>query len=288
VPKELVSPKQVAKAIGVSESSLKRWCDRGLIPTTRTAGGHRKMPVSGVLEFLRSTGHSLVKPELLGLPAATGRGERTLTKANARFFDAIVAGDEAVCCQIALDLMLAKIPISSICDRVIAGAFRQIGELWDHGELAVFQERRACEICLRVIHELRSTLPVPQKGAPWAIGGTLSGDHYDLPTALVELTLLSLGWNAASFGTSLPSETVQEAILKTKPKLFWLSVSFIDDEDGFLEAVPEIRNATETTGAAFAVGGRALHSALRRQIAYSAFCDTLQHLESFAATLHSK
>ena len=36
---ELVSPKQVAHAMGVSESSLKRWCDQGLIPTVRTAAG---------------------------------------------------------------------------------------------------------------------------------------------------------------------------------------------------------------------------------------------------------
>jgi excisionase family DNA binding protein len=64
--KELITPKQVARAIGVSESSLKRWCDRGLIPTVRTAGGHRRLPISGVLSYLRETGHEMVRPELLG------------------------------------------------------------------------------------------------------------------------------------------------------------------------------------------------------------------------------
>jgi predicted site-specific integrase-resolvase len=29
----LLTPKQVARAIGVSESSLKRWCDKGVLPT---------------------------------------------------------------------------------------------------------------------------------------------------------------------------------------------------------------------------------------------------------------
>ena len=48
--KKLISPKQVARAIGVSESTLKRWCDRGLIPMTKTAGGHRRMEVEAVVD----------------------------------------------------------------------------------------------------------------------------------------------------------------------------------------------------------------------------------------------
>ncbi|OYW17913.1 MAG: hypothetical protein B7Z55_11620, partial [Planctomycetales bacterium 12-60-4] len=66
--RELLTPKQVAVAIGVSESSLKRWCDRGILPTVRTAGGHRRIPTSGVLKFLQQSGHPLVQPEVLGLP----------------------------------------------------------------------------------------------------------------------------------------------------------------------------------------------------------------------------
>ena len=65
---DLVSPKQVARAIGVSESSLKRWCDQGLIKTVRTAGGHRKMDIAEVLRYVREQDHKLVSPEILGLP----------------------------------------------------------------------------------------------------------------------------------------------------------------------------------------------------------------------------
>ena len=53
--RELLTPKQVARAINVSESSVKRWCDKGVIPTQYTAGGHRRIPLSGLMEFLRSS-----------------------------------------------------------------------------------------------------------------------------------------------------------------------------------------------------------------------------------------
>ena len=71
---EQLTPKQVARAIGVSEASLKRWCDKGLIEMVRTVGGHRRLPLSSVLQFLRSSGHQLVRPEILGLPPTTGTG----------------------------------------------------------------------------------------------------------------------------------------------------------------------------------------------------------------------
>ncbi len=44
--KQLLTPKQVARAIQVSESSIKRWCDRGTIPAEYTAGGHRRIPLA--------------------------------------------------------------------------------------------------------------------------------------------------------------------------------------------------------------------------------------------------
>ena len=70
---EPLSPKQVARAIQVSESSIKRWCDKGVIPTKYTAGGHRRIPLGGLMDFLRSTKHTIAQPEILGLPATTGR-----------------------------------------------------------------------------------------------------------------------------------------------------------------------------------------------------------------------
>ena len=68
VMKQVFSPKELARAIGVSESSLKRWADDGLIRVTRTAGGHRRIHIAEAIRFLRETEATLVRPEILGLP----------------------------------------------------------------------------------------------------------------------------------------------------------------------------------------------------------------------------
>ena len=86
------SPKQVARAIGVSESTLKRWCDSGLISMTKTAGGHRRIEIEAVVRFLRQSGRELVAPELLGLPVTAGRTAWTLNRATDRMTTALIAG----------------------------------------------------------------------------------------------------------------------------------------------------------------------------------------------------
>ncbi|QDT47312.1 MerR family regulatory protein [Symmachiella dynata] len=282
---ELVSPKQVARAIGVSESSLKRWCDRGLIETTRTAGGHRKLAISNVLEFIKTSGLNIADPAVLGLPPSTGQGPRTLNAAQRQMIKSLVADDEQACRQVVFDLVLANHKFSSIGDVVIAPAFGEIGEKWDCGEVEVYQERHSCEMCLRVLHELRATLPAVDPDAPLAIGGALAGDHYSLSTTLVELVLREDGWNAETLGNNLPAETLVHAIQQKQPKLFWISASHIADRSQFLLDVEQLYATAQVNGTALAIGGRAMTEELRKQMKAHAFCDTLGHLESFASTL---
>ena len=66
----LVSPRNLAEAIGMSESSLKRWADRGLLQVTRTAGGHRRIAIRDAIRFVRERQLRFLKPTAIGLPAA--------------------------------------------------------------------------------------------------------------------------------------------------------------------------------------------------------------------------
>lgn len=283
--RELLSPKQVARAIGVSESSLKRWCDRGLIPTERTAGGHRRLRLDAVVSFIRDGGYELQDPQLLGLPATTGQTEWTLQRAKERLRDALVAGDESVCRQIVLDVYLARHSVSVICDQLIAAAFHDIGDLWDCGDVEVYEERRACEISVKLIHELCHIVPHPQGNAPVAFGGTIDGDPYTLAVSMAELVLRDAGWNAASLGHMLPFATLRTAVETHRPKLLWLSISAIRDEARFVKEMHDLFTVTQSKGTALAVGGRSLSTDLRQQLRYSVFCDTLQNLADFARTL---
>jgi methanogenic corrinoid protein MtbC1 len=283
--RDLLTPKQVARAIDVSESSVKRWCDKGVISTQYTAGGHRRIAMSGLIEFLRGRKYQLTHPEALGLPPTSGQTSRVVDRAREQLTAALLAGDEPRCLQIAIDLYLAEHSISVICDEVFAAVFREIGDRWACGEAEVFQERRGCQISLHVLHELRSLLASPPADAPLAIGGAASGDQYSLGTSMAELVLRDVKWNAISLGDNLPFDSICAAIRQYRPKLFWLSCSHIADKSEFLAGYRELYEEFGLD-VAFVVGGYALTDKIRQQMKFSAYCDNMQHLEGFAQTLY--
>jgi methanogenic corrinoid protein MtbC1 len=279
--KELLSPKQVARAIGVSESSLKRWCDQGLIQTVRTGGGHRKLPICDVIRFLRERDHAIVCPEILGLPTRSPQSEIGLQRGCGSLVDALLEGNESLARQIIFDLYLARHSISVICDQVLCRAFREIGHRWECQSADVYQERRGCELARRILFELRRAQPRPDP--LWtACGGTLEGDEYTLPTTMVELVLRDAGWNATSLGASIPAASMIKAIHDTRPRLFWVCVSHIEDLDRFIREFKPLYEAAHSVGSALAVGGRALTEEVREQITFCCYCDTMQQLEAFA------
>ncbi len=285
--KDSLTPRQFARALGVGESSIKRWCDKGMIQAHVTPGKHRRIALSAALEFVREGRHDIVHPEALGLPPSSGRTSRVTDRARQQLVEALLEGNEPLSRQITVDLYLAGHSPSVICDESIAKAFTVIGDKWACGTAEVYQERRACEIALRVLHDLRGMMPQPLVGeSVMAIGGTPPGDQYTLGTTMVELVLQSVHWNATSLGDNLPFETLSAALSQHQPALFWLSCSHIEDEQQFIDGYSQLFE-THSGNVAFVVGGYALTEPIRRQMKYASFCDSMQQLETLANSLRA-
>ena len=280
------SPNQVAKSLGVSEASIKRWCDKGILSSSKTAGGHRRIPVHVVLDFVRENDFTLAQPEVLGLPPTVGSGSRTLDQACRLYGEALEQGDETRCLQLTMDLRLAGHDMDAIGDRVVAPAFDHLGQRWEHGEAEVYQERRGVEITRYVLSRLKDTLAPAAPAALVAIGATPPGDPYSLPGQLCELVLLELGWQATFLGSELPFETTAQAVVDLRPRMLWLSVSNLDPPQRFIEGYHQLYELCRERQCAVVLGGRVLTDIVRREIQYASYGDRLQHLQSFAQSLY--
>ena len=115
-------------------------------------------------------------------------------------------------------------------------------------------------------------------------GATPSGDPYMLPNQLVQLVLKNAGWNATSLGGGLPFETIQAALEDRRPRLFWLSVSVVENESEFLRSYREFTSHVDPK-IAIVVGGRGITDRIRKQMKFSSCCDNLQQLESYVNSL---
>ena len=279
------SPRMVARAIGVSESSLKRWCDQGRLETTKTVGGHRRLSRGEVVRFLRDANLSLADPEAIGLPKVDSDAIRTDPVASETIKNALLSADEPTVRQVLLTMYASGWRLHRIFDDVVSHVFQSIGELWQCNDIEIYKERLSCEITINILRELRSLLPKPKEGAPIAIGASLVGDMYTMPSLMVEMIMMSLGWKAHSLGSNLPLSTLLAAANDYQPRLFWVSLSHIQDESKLIEEFNEFAEKMPKT-TALAIGGNAITPELRKQLNFSVCCDNMRQFEMFAENMN--
>ncbi len=144
---------------------MKRWCDAGSIPVIRTLGGHRRITLDGLQNFLRETERTLINPDVLGLPNLS-LGRRTSIPGaedplRSEFRDALASGDEGTCWQLMQQQIEQGKTRTETAEELITDAMHGIGESWDQHQIDVYQERRSCQITQRLIFQLRAQLPAP-------------------------------------------------------------------------------------------------------------------------------
>lgn len=274
------TPKQVAQALGVSESSIKRWVDGGKVEAVKTAGGHRKLSLASVVKLAREQGYHIVRPEVLGLAAGHARGR--LAEAFDPLLEALSAGDELASQAIIEPLYHAGHSMVEIADQVFAPVFHEIGHRWASADLNVHQERRACEIAIATLHNLRRMLPLPAADAPTALAATPSGDHAELPVRLAELVLREKGWDARVLGIALPLEEIRAAIEKRPPDLALMSVTHAEAAHEFVDTLnSELLGPTREI-TRWIVGGQAFPPDRRSEIDCWRFSNSMEELADAA------
>lgn len=217
----LLSTRELAEALGVSESSLKRWADSGRIAATRTEGGHRRIGLAEAMRFIRDTGAPIARPELLGMPevaVARARGEDRLA-------NYLREGDSVGARGWLTARFLEGATIAELADGPIREAMTGLGELWRHDESGVFIEHRGTEVCMQAVAQIRNMLSTVPVTAPIALGGSPAGDPYVLSTQLAAMVVTEAGMRAVNLGPDTPVAAFAHAVVEHEPKLVWISVS---------------------------------------------------------------
>ncbi|MCZ6684324.1 MAG: B12-binding domain-containing protein [Planctomycetota bacterium] len=286
VTDQYIRPRQLAEAIGVSESTLKRWTDRGLLPSVKTVGGHRRLPLWGIIAFLRKTGQPLIQPELVGFSAPVLAPDgRSLAGSLPFFVDLLLGGHVMEAKELTLRAYLRGHSLCDICDDLFRPAMQTIGSRWASGECDVYKEHCATQTMCRVIGRLRTSLRPPAEHDPLALGAAPQGDPYGLSTLMAELVLLGRGWQAVNLGPNTPLRSLARAVIDMRPRLIWLSVSAEPDTGAFVSEYEALREAAQETRTPIAIGGRGINDELRQALTYSTYGERLKHLGAFVDTL---
>lgn len=260
--KTFLTPGDLARAIGVSESSLKRWADEGRLAVSRTAGGHRRIPLSEAVQFIRRSGAPLLDPAALGIsgsrsPRAPRPGSLNREETGERLFQLLLRDDAVGSRALVVSLYLAGWGIDAIGDGPIREALRRVGELWRHDEQGVFIEHRATQTCLHALLEVRDLVRAPARGAGVALVAAPAGDRYLVPTVLAASVLADLGFADHNLGPETPWPALGAAITHYRPLLLSLSLSVPPaDPKATAAGLADAADLLAPHGGSLVVGGR--------------------------------
>ncbi len=277
--------KQVADALGVSVSTVKRWVDAGVMDATRTQGKHRLVRLSSALQFARRERFPL--DHLLEL-ADTQTSLVTDDRSIEVLVGALQQGRSREAYALIASVARAGGAVA-LADRVIRPVMERVGHGWLVGSVDVYEEHQATQIVGSALSELivqAAQGPTPATRRPLALTATPEGDPYTLPGLLGELVLREGGWDVRNLGPNLPLRSLAAAIRHYRPGLVFLSVGAIGDRSRFLNDYPYFYEAATQVGSATILGGRALDPDLRSKLVYASFGDRMAHLAEFARMLY--
>jgi len=284
-----LSPRDFAVALGVSESSVKRWVDDGKIRALRTPGGHRRIAVSEAIRFVRATAAPLPRPELLGIRELKGRTVAPgadLAAVSAAFYEALTDGRAVAARGIVVQAFLAGVSFAALCDGPIRSSLTRVGDLWHHDQAGVFVEHRATAIAVEVLGLLR-TLVAVEEGAPRAVGCAPAGDPYVIPTLAVSVALTGEGFDVTNLGPETPMLSLKLAVERVRPAVVWISASTSPGADAVAFGTETVLPLIQQIGATLVIGGRAFETDAHRLPPGAAHRATIADLLSLARGLQT-
>ncbi len=287
IDSNLLSTARAAQLLGVSVATIKRWVDDGGLPAHKTLGGHRRIRLSDIQEFVKQ--NHFPHADLVEL----GIGEDNVSAQDLHnqweeLCKALLNNQQETVRSFILGTYKAGTPIEYLGDYLVAPAMTQVGSNWENKIIDVYQEHQATRLCESVLFELKALVDKEtQGGQVLAIGGAPEHDPTVIPSLLIQILLTKQGWETRNLGPNTPLRSFRKALLDHKPRLLWVSVSHpLEQKDSFLAEFQELYHTAKEQGTEVAVGGRELSAHWRASIPYTFFGDGLSHLARFTRTLH--
>lgn len=289
--KKLTS-REAARLLGVSEASVKRWADGGLLPVIKTVGGHRRFRPEDVAIFRREGLHKTGRPAARKHPTPHGSQVEKLGRAAARrvtvehLYDALLAGSGDEAASILVKLHLGGSGVAELSDLLLCPAMRRIGDLWHRGEISVAQEHVASRTALEALAALRAGLHPDETHGKIAVCCAVEEDFHELPVHLAALTLEARGWDVVNLGTSTPFFALAEVVERFAPRLVCVASTVLEGLDRAAREYAELSETVRRFGVSVVLGGNGFAGAeVRRRFPADLYAEDFRQLEKFAVAL---
>ncbi len=281
-----LTTQEVARLLSVSEATIKRWADDGLIYSEKTAGGHRRFGLAEVARFQRERGGAHT-PQNPNHAAAKAKSAEKISPGL--LFERLAAGDEDGTSALLISSYLHGQNLASLFDRVITPTMHRVGDLWCRGEMTVADEHLATQTIIAALQKLRSVIHLSPPTETSALVCGIEGDLHELPVHLAHSLLEAEGWGVINLGPNTPLFTIVEALAKHRPQMLCISAKLILDPDRLVRDYAQVRKAAAKPYCAIVMGGSGLEDrSLRQRFPSEFYAANFEQLRGFARRMLSK
>lgn len=261
-----LTTKEVARLCRVSDATVKRWEESGLLLSERTNGGHRRFRAEEICRFQseQNLGVKVTQGDESAYKASTRRRENK-NYSSCPLFHSLIAGCEEESANLLISEYLSGKPLAHIFDNLVAPAMHQIGELWYVGKLTVAQEHLATRAVMNAMYKLRSVLPVSKDRHGLIFCCGVEGDFHELSPYLVQMTFENIGWEVVNFGANTPLYSICDEILRQSPNTICISATTIPDIERATRDYQEFRSKISKIKIPVVIGGLAFADERIRQ-----------------------
>jgi len=282
-----LTTKDVARLLLVSEATVKRWADDGLLRPKKTAGGHRRFSIQSVALFRREQGLA---------PAAQSSAKRARKKtvpgrlASAESFgDLLLSENEAEATAQLIDAYLQDHALATLFDTTITNAMHRVGDLWFNGTITIADEHLATRVMLSALQKLRGIVVPGEATGLKAVCCGIEGDLHELPIHLAEIIFESEGWDTSNLGPNTPLFTLRDMVAQKKPDLVCVSARSIVDLDRATTEYAQFRKTIEKINSVTILGGEAFRdSNFRQRFPAEFYAESFSGLSKFLKELARK
>lgn len=216
----LLTSTSVGEILNVHSSTVKRWCDEGVLRSEKTSGGHRRIHLRDALEAARvmeiTTSLSPFHPWEANVWLATSEIEDlgSYRRLHNLALGWLARGEADLLGRLLYEVgRRPSIPFPDFLDQGIRGLMAQVGEAWQEGRLVVGEEHMATQVVAEALLRLRPGWDrVGVEGMdgettrPVAVVGAVEGDQHELGALAVRVILEMEGWRVYYLGADVPVE----------------------------------------------------------------------------------
>lgn len=281
---------EVARLCRVSDATVKRWEEAGLLKSERTGGGHRRFRAEEVARFQREQGLGLKQNHGdESVAKTTKRARERKNHSDSAFLQTLIDGGEEAAANVFIRAYLEGRPLTQIIDRIVCPAMREVGELWHRNEIGIAQEHLATRTVIAALYKLRNTLPVPEMRDQLAICCAMDGDLHELPTLMAQMAIENEGFEVINFGAAMPLYSLADEVARHAPNLVCISAAVINDLERLSRDYKVFREKTANIDIPVMLGGRVFEDEhVRKRFEGEFYARSFTGVAEFARNLTEK